>query len=650
MNLEHPAWLWVLLTVPLIAVAAVLLGRYTSRPWENFAAERLRGRLIRRDHPLPRWLALGFLLAAVAALAATLSRPQGDAGVKTEKTIGRNVMIALDLSRSMNVQDVKPDRLAQAKIVIYELLENMPNDRVGLVGFAGTPFLFAPLTIDHAAVHETVEQINGEWVSRGGSDVASAIRLATETLKETGQKNNALILISDGEENEGDIDAIVADAERAGVMIFAIGVGTEDGGFIPHPDFPGGMVDRDGRRILSTLQPDVLRKLANETGGTYVIAGRGADIPGMVEVAIQGMETFEMKGGQTRVVIEFFQWILLPAIFFLMASIVAGTRWRGIVGGATTVLAFLLVSQNANADRAKDARDAFSDERYDDARDTYRSLADGKGGDSAAKFRLGEALSAYEAQDYRGARKAYSAAMLTDDPKVAAEAHEGLGNTLFQLGWMGLSGSSYPTNEGTPDMAQFDQLVRDQLQAMSEAEVPSSGETNEFIRLDSIILNWTDTIRHYQSAVASNRKNEAAKKNGKLTLMYLKRMQELLKEEKERAEQEMPQQGEGEGQGEGSPQEGEGECDDGEGDGDGEGKGKGGEPKGSGEVGDENEGPGEDRKDDEKKGDEPDDDGGADPNESPEDRARRLLEENQDLEKGSLAPGRREFRDPEKDY
>ena len=89
--------------------------------------------------------------------------------------------------------------------------------------------------------------------------------------------------------------SIVADAESAGVMIFSIGVGTEDGGFVPHPDFPGGMVDRDGRRILSTLQPDVMRKLANQTGGTYVIAGRGADIPAMVEVAIQGLETFETE-------------------------------------------------------------------------------------------------------------------------------------------------------------------------------------------------------------------------------------------------------------------------------------------------------------------------------------------------------------------
>ena len=646
MNLEYPAWLWVLLVVPVIAVGAVLLGRFTSRPWENFAAERLRGRLVKRDHPLPRWLSLGLLLAAISALAMTLSRPQGDAGVKTEKTIGRNVMIALDLSRSMKVKDVKPDRLAQAKIVIYELLENMGSDRIGLVGFSGTPYLFAPLTIDHAAVRETVEQIDGDWVSRGGSDIASAIRLATETLKQTGQKNNALIVISDGEEHEGDLDAIVADAESAGVMIFSIGVGTEDGGFIPHPDFPGGMVDRNGRRILSTLQPDVMRKLANETGGTYVIAGRGADIPAMVEVAIQGMETFEMEGGQSKIVIEFFQWVLLPSIFFLMAAIVAGTRWRGIVGGATTALIFLLASQDASADSVKDAREAFLEERFDDARDTYRSLANEKGdGESATKFRLGEGLSAYEAQDYRGSRKAYSAAMLADDPTVVGKAHEGLGNTLFQLGWMGLSGSRYPAGVGIPDKEQFDKLVRDHLQAMSEADIPSSGETNEFIRLDSIILNWTDAIRHYQSALANNPGDDGAEKNTELTLKYLKRMQELLEEEKERAEQEMPQPGEGEGQKEGE----------GEGEGNGEGNGSGQSEEGAGDQGEENEGPGDEKQEDgEGKGDENEEDsegeGGVNPNESPEERASRLLKENQDLEKGSLAPGRREIRDPEKDY
>jgi Ca-activated chloride channel family protein len=645
MNLDYPVWLLVWIAVPVLALGAMLSGRFSKRPWDSFAAERLRGRLIKQDHPLPRWLALGMMLAAIAALAFAMARPQGDAGTKTEKTTGRNVMIALDLSRSMRVQDVKPDRMAQAKVVIYELLESLENDRVGLIGFAGTPFLSAPLTIDHSAVKETVEQIDEEWMPRGGSDIAAAIRLATQILKETGQKNNALILISDGEEHEGDLDAIIADAERSGVTIFAIGVGTEDGGFVPHPDFPGGLVDTAGNRVLSRLQPDVLRKLANETGGRYVIAGRGTDIPGMVEAAIKGLDSFEIEGGKTRIVIEFFQWALLPAILFLAASIVCGTRWRGLASMGAG-MALLMFSQTSKADLAKDASRAFSDERFAEARDAYRFLADEKGsGERAARYRLGEGLSAYSAQDYRGARSAYSEALLAEDDKVAGKAHEGMGNTLFQLGWMGLSGSRYPAGGDAPDMEKFDGLVREQLERMAEAELPDSGETNEFIRIDSIILNWADAVRHYRSALVKNPEDEGARRNDALTMEYLIRLQEILEEEKEKTEEElsqMEQQGQG---GEAQPQEGDGE-------GEGEGSENGEDPKDKGEGGEDEQDKGENgNKPDEKEGEgEGEGEGEKDPNETPEEHAGRILSENADVEKGPLTPGRREFRRPEKDW
>lgn len=647
MNLEFPAWLWLWIAVPVLIVVAVMGGRFMKRPWEEFAAERLRGRLIRREHPLPRWLALGLVLAAISAMILTMARPQGDAGTKTEKTTGRNVMIALDLSRSMRVEDVKPDRLAQAKIVIYELLESLKDDRVGLIGFAGTPFLSAPLTIDHAAVKETVEQIDEEWVTKGGSDIAAAIKLATRILKETGQKNNALIVISDGEEHEGDLDAIIADAESSGVTIFAVGVGTEDGGFVPHPDFPGGLVDASGNRILSRIQPDVLRKLANGTGGRYVIAGRGADIPAMVEVAIEGIDAFEMEGGQTRIVIEFFQWALFPAIIFLIGAIVSGTRWRGTAGAVSAML-LLLSAQPAPADLAKDARKAFGEGRFDDARDAYRSLAGDKASEeTAARYRLGEGLSAYSAEDYRGARTAYSEALLSEDADVESKAHEGMGNTLFQLGWMGLSGSRYPEGGGIPDMGKFDELVREQLKRMAEAEPPESGETNEFIRLDSIILNWTDAVRHYRSAFMKDPSAASAVRNEELTMNYLNRLQELLEEEKQQTEEQMPQPGEGQPQpGEGEPQEGDGEGEPQDGQGD--------QPKENGDSGkgekEQDKGKGGDKEDEEgDKGKKPDD-AAADPNESPEQRAGRILSENADLEKGPLAPGRRDFMPPGKDW
>ncbi len=642
MNFENPLWLLVWIAVPILVVCAFMAGRFGKIPWEVFAAERLRGKLIRKDHPLPRWMALGMILAAISALVFAMARPQGDAGIKTEMTSGRNIMIALDLSRSMRVQDVKPDRLTQAKIVIYELLEAMKSDRVGLIGFAGTPFLNAPLTIDHAAVRETVEQIDEEWLPTGGSDIAAAVRLATQELKETGQKNNALILISDGEENQGDLDVIIAEAESSGVSIISIGVGTEDGGFVPHPDFIGGLIDSGGNRILSRLKPDVLRKLANETGGCYVIAGRGADIPGMVRAATQGLDAFEMEGGKRRIVIEFFQWALLPAIFFIVAAIVAGTRWRGLAG---TVAALMVFSTYAEADLAKDARRAFTEERFDEARDAYRALADEKAdGDATARFRLGQGLAAYEVQDYRGARSAYSAVLLAEDAKVAGKGHEGMGNTLFQLGWMGLSGSRYPVEEEVPDMARFEELVRDQLKRMEESELPESGETNEFIRIDSIILNWADAIRHYRSALMKNPTNHIASRNQVLTMAYLVRLKELLEQEKDQTEQEiaiMEQAQPGEGQ---SP-----EGDNGEGAGESQENGEGSEgeePDDKGEGGDE-----ESEKGDEgKKPDESDPKGAADPNETPEERARRILSENSDLQKGSLTPGRREFRSPDKDW
>jgi Ca-activated chloride channel homolog len=646
MNFEFPAWLWLWIAVPILAVVAVLGGRFMKRPWEEFAAERLRGRLIRREHPLPRWIALGLVLAAISAMIVAMARPQGDAGTKTEKTTGRNVMIALDLSRSMRVKDVSPDRLAQAKIVIYELLESLKDDRVGLIGFAGTPFLSAPLTIDHSAVKETVEQIDEEWASTGGSDIASAIRLATQVLRETGYKNNALIVISDGEEHEGDLDAIIADAESSGVTIFAVGVGTEDGGFVPHPDFPGGLVDKSGSRILSRLQPEVLRKLANGTGGRYVIAGRGADIPSMVEVAIEGIDAFEMEGGKTRIVIEFFQWALFPAILFLMGAIVSGTRWRRAAATTAGLFFFLLSLQPAPADQAKDARKAFGENRFDEARDAYRSLAESKAtGENAAGYRLGEGLAAYAAQDYRGARTAYSEALLSEDPAVEARAHEGMGNTLFQLGWMGLSGSRYPDDGGIPDMEKFDELVREQLKRMADSEPPESGETNEFIRLDSIILNWTDAVRHYRSAIGKDPAEAAAVRNEQLTMNYLKRLKELMEEEKQQTEEQMPQSGEGQpqaGEGEGEPQAGEGEPQDREGE----------KPKENGKPGedDQNKGKGgEEQVEDGDKGKKPDE-GEAAPNESPEQRAARILSENSDLEKGPLTPGRRDFMPPQKDW
>lgn len=651
MNLAQPAWLILLALLPLLAAAAVVMARFRRRQWEAFIAPRLRGALLKRGSPLPRWLALLFLLASCASIILALARPQGDAGTRTEKSLGRNVLIALDLSRSMRVSDVKPDRLGRAKMAIYELLEAMPNERFGIIGFSGNAYVYAPLTVDHKAVCETVDQIDETWATTGGSNLAPAIALAIETLKKTGQKNNTLIILSDGEKHDDDLDDMIAQARESGVYILAIGVGTEDGAYVPHAEFPGGrMVDKNGKPVLSRLQPEVLRKLATETKGRYAVAGSGADVTSMIRDAIKDLDAFEIDGRKRAVAVEFYQWLLFPALVFLIASILAATRWRGVSAAALLAAGLLLTPAPSRADEVSDAKQALEKGENKTAREAYRKLAAKTRFDERrARFHLGEALAAYRAGDYRGAREAYSGALLSGDPAVLGSAHLGFGKTLFQLGWRSLAGSPYPEEpDQTPDMPAFDELIRKKLDEMRGTDESATGST----AMESLITNWADAVRHFDSSLDATPGDGAARHNRGMVMTYLKRLRELLEEDSRQTEQSMPQPQQGEGQPQ-PEQEGEGEPEKNEE----KGKPKEKSPQQQGDQEDQQprdgEGDEEQKPDDksEKKNNkeesakEPDK-----PGESPEERARRILKENADLEKGPLTPGRIEFKPPEKDW
>lgn len=666
MHLAAPAWLVLLALLPLLGTGALLVARLRRKQWAEFVAPRLRKTLLRRSNPLPRWLSLAFLCAACAALIVAIARPQGDATTKAERSIGRNVLIAIDLSRSMRVKDVKPDRLAQAKIVVYELLDALPNERIGLIGFAGSAHLFAPLTIDHGAVRETVEQMDETWVPLGGSNLASALRLAIATLKETGQKNNALILLSDGEKHDGSLTPVLEEAKKSGVYIFAIGVGTEDGAYVPNPDFPNSnMVDRNGKLVLSRLQPEVLRRIASATNGRYALAGSGTDIPAMVSLAAKDLDSFEMQGRERRIAIEFYQWLVLPAIVFLMVAVVTGTRWRG-VRTATAQLAviplFAMLPGNARASETSNAADGLVTEATPSGRDDFRKLADAtRIPERAARYRLGEGTAAYRGKDFKDAREAFSGALLSSDSKVVAAAHFGLANCLFQLGWESLTGSAYPAAaDAVPDLARFDELVANRLAQMLKAEAPPDADTPGLAPIEELIINWADAIKHYDSAIILDSNNQDLRHNRTLAFTYLKRLRDLLEKEREQTQQSIPEPqpvpqpgSPGETGEDGEPKSHEkGSADDS------------GKPKSPGNQGD----TGEQPKD--KPGDKPDEnphkdgdkgppkDGdkqaddkeAARPDETPEDHARRILGENADLEKGPLRSGRIEYNKPEKDW
>lgn len=647
MNLAHPTWLFALALPLILAVLAIVMARLRRSQWQAFAADRLRPILIKRRSPITRWISLSLLLLACISLVIALTRPHEKAGTREEKILSRNVLIALDLSRSMRVQDVKPDRLSRAKIAIYELIEELPNERIGIIGFAGSSYVYAPLTVDHAAVRQTVEQIDENWATLGGSSLRDAVELAIDTLKKTGQKQNALVIFSDGEKHDGSLDEIASEAKLAGVNILAIGIGTENGDYVPNTDFPGNrMVDENGQPVISRLQPEVLRNLAEATNGKYATAGSGDDIASLVKNAIKELDAFEMEGRQREVKIEYYQWFLLPAIVFLFASIIIGTRWRG-VGKVAAALAIFLMPDPSQADDAKDAARFLSEKNFTAAAQTYRKLAkESPSSNLRSRYHLGEGIASLRGGSFKSARSAFSKSLNANNPDVLAEAHIGMANSLFQLGWLELAGSAYPQDpKQTPDMAQFDEIVRTRLKKLAEAE-----EDGEVEKIEALITNWTDAVRHCDSALSNMPANNAAKNNRQMTITYLKRLRELLEEEKEKTEQNMPMPQPG-GEGESEPDEGDGDPDENQ-DGDQQNN----DSKSPGDKGDEKRNkkdgsngnqpkPKDDPDKDKNKGEKPED-----PNETPEKRARRILKDSADLEKGPLTPGQVEFNPPAKDW
>jgi Ca-activated chloride channel family protein len=637
---------------------AVLVSRHKRKQWQEFVADRLRRRLINRASSLPRILSFGCLLTAVTLLIIGLCRVQFQHSTQTENTRGRNLIIVLDLSRSMQAADLKPSRLAQAKALIYELLETLPNDRIGIVGFTSTPYLFAPLTIDHSAVRETVEQLDSDSIPTGGSDLGAAVGLAVKTLKETAQANNGLLILSDGEEHSPGLLGTLDDIKKSGTYVFAVGIGTDDGSFIPDANYPDGRFrDVNDQIVITRMQSKTLREFAEQSGGRFALAESAAAIPQMVAAAVSDLESFELKGREKILATELFQWFIFPAIILIMTAMLLGTRWRPLSRFSTTATALFCLgffSQPADAAELKiaDARLALESKDYKSAQQLFEQLSQKESplSEDFAALQLGKATADYRLGEYPEARQSYSRALTAEDSTIRSSAHQGMGNTLFQLGWQELSkGEAYPGETDGP--AQFDELLQARIKEWMEDDKTDAKESSEGYRtMQSILLNWADAVRHSQSALQLRPDNTDAKTNGEVARHYIEKLRQKMEEQQEEMQAQMEGQGEG-GEGQ-EPGEGEGEGEE-----PGEGKGKDGEP-GEGENGEDPNGKNGDKETDtdgkpreDEKAD-PKNSHGADkkPGETKEEHALRKLNENADIQRGIVAPGRYEYRRPARDW
>lgn len=654
MILAHPFWLLALLLIPAVVIVAILASRMRARRWNALAAARLRPTLVHRGPGWPRWVSLTATAVAFAALVIALARPQFEGGTRSQTIKGRNILIALDLSRSMQVSDVKPSRLAQAKTITYELLDALPNDRIGVIAFTSTAVLAAPFTIDHSAIRETIEQLDEHSMPTSGSDIEAALKLALNTFKDSGEGNHALVVLSDGEENEGKISGVLKDLDQEKIRIFAIGFGTEEGGIVPDQNSRDGRYydPRTGNTVLSRINHESLRDLAKETGGRYLPATSNASISETVRSATSDLAEQKVAEREERIMIELFPWFIAPALCLLLITILADTRWRklGASSAALAPLFLFLLAPETNAQEA--------------VTNPYQEKADRAWTqESRSRWRLGEGVFDSEHGARKKATSAFSEGLMSKSPSVRATTHHNLGTNLFHEGWERLSeGQPYPRNDGVPDT--FDRLVGEKIKEALLGEAPEEVDDKTKKKpfsikdFDKILTDWTDAVRHYDSALELQPQRSDSEKNRELTLYYLKRLKELLEIINQQTQQQIPMQGQG-----GQPQEKQDQSGEQEGDQPEQGN-QNQDPNQQGESGDQGdekkdspEGEGDEEDQNNKgKGDQPDKEQegqGKEQNEgkTPEEEAREKLKENADVEQGSLfGPGRQHYERPVKDW
>ncbi len=326
MQWRDPLSLAALALVPALALFLVASLRRRRQALEAFIAGGLLPAVAPDLDPRRRTVRAVLLCAAVLALAVALGGPMWGFRWQQVQREGIDLLVAIDTSRSMLATDVKPNRLARAKLAVQDLLTQIGGDRVGLIAFAGTAFLQCPLTLDFGAFTQSLDAIDAGIIPRGGTSLASAIDVALAGFEGREAEHQALILITDGEDNSGDVKDAIARALERGVKIYTVGIGTSEGELIPL-DKGGFVKDRQGQVVKSRLDETTLQQVATETGGAYLHATDSTF--GLAELYrdyIGTMEKRELASTLERRYEHRFQWPLALAFVLLLVEPMVGER------------------------------------------------------------------------------------------------------------------------------------------------------------------------------------------------------------------------------------------------------------------------------------------------------------------------------------
>ena len=431
-----------LLALPALAFLYYQSEKNKKRKLAHFAAAKLLLDLASSFSPVKRNIKATLSVAGIFLILAALARPQWGYVWQETKGKGIDILIALDTSKSMLAEDIRPNRLERAKLAILDLAERAEGDRLGLIAFSGSAFLQCPLTLDYDAFRQTLETVDTSIISRGGTNIAAAI---AESQVSFAEKDNfkILVLITDGEDLQ---EAGLEQARRAaeeGVKIYTVGVGSLAGELIPIRGDDGSvdyLRDEHDNIVKTRLDERTLVAIAEATEAFYTRLGSTGQ--GLEQVYTEGLQSIPKEEREARlqqIPHERFQWPLGLAVLFLMAETFLGTRKRKVAYSplplrwtAGLVLAALtIVETDLRASPGKGEK-FYEEGEFDKAGQEYAKAAEDSPDDPRIQYNLG--ATQYRLGHFEDAEDTLRNALQTDDPILQKDAYYNLGNTLYRLG------------------------------------------------------------------------------------------------------------------------------------------------------------------------------------------------------------------------
>ena len=461
LRVGNPGSLWLLWLVPATLSFFIYAFRTKTRLLKRFVSEEMVDRLTQGVSRQRQYLKTFLVLLGLAACVAALSEIKYGFTWEEVKREGVDIMVALDVSDSMLVEDAETggtlSRLERAKREIADLLNLLEGDRIGLVAFAGTAFVECPLTLDYGAAEIFLDALDTDLIPVKGTNLAEAIRSSLSAFEGGSNSSQALILITDGEDHSGQAMQAAGEAKVAGVRVFTIGIGRDEGA--PIPDVGGGFRrDRRGEIVLSRLDEPTLQKIALETGGRYVRSVTGdVDLEQIYSQGIKAILADQELGSKRRQRWEDrFQWFVALALLVLMLEPLISIRNRRrrqtaarqvisgffglllLAGVATAqpqpaaIQAPPAVPENQEVPQVKDPYEAYEMGLYDQALQGFSDLQVEYPEDPEVALNLGN--SHYQIRDYAEADRAFSRAALANDGTLRQEAIYNLGNSAYRQG------------------------------------------------------------------------------------------------------------------------------------------------------------------------------------------------------------------------